>query len=116
MLNFKILYSGFDYEYLIECSLEPKVGEYLISDANIIKGKDNWVLKYPLITITSVENDKINFVVPSEYVEGNSSVLDSISVGEKKEYSYSHDTVATIYDEDYDYTIERRLEIKMVDD
>ena len=112
MLVFKILYGGFDYEYIIDCELEAKAGDYLISDANILKGRDSWVNKHPLITITSVDDEKVNYLIPSEYVEGDFSVADTISLGEKKKYSYNKNCVATIYDEDYDYTIEREIEIE----
>ena len=42
MLVFKILYGGFDYEYIIDCELEAKAGDYLISDANILKCEINF--------------------------------------------------------------------------
>lgn len=112
ILLFKILYSGFDYEYIIDCELEAKVGDYLVSDANILKGRDSWVNKQPLITITSIDGEKVNYMVSSEYVDGDIPVTDTISLGDKKKYSYSKNCVATIYDEDYDYTIEREIEIE----
>ena len=91
---------------------EAKVGDYLVSDANILKGRDSWVNKQPLITITSIDGEKVNYMVSSEYVDGDIPVTDTISLGDKKKYSYSKNCVATIYDEDYDYTIEREIEIE----
>lgn len=111
-LNFKILFSGFDYEYRVVCKLEAKVGKYIISDAEIVKGKKSWVYEYPLITITSVEDDKVDYVIPGEYVEGDFPVMGTIFIGETKEYSCVINATNTIYDEDYDYTIERALEIE----
>ena len=70
MLVFKILYGGFDYEYIIDCELEAKAGDYLISDANILKGRDSWVNKQPMITITSVDDEKVNCLISSECVDG----------------------------------------------
>lgn len=65
-----------------------------------------------MFTIKSVDTKKIEYLVSGKFVEGNSSVFDTIASGEKKEYSYSRDCVATIYDEDYDYTIKNEIVIE----
>ena len=46
------------------------MGDYLISDANILKDRDSWVNKQPMITITSVDDEKVNCLISSEYVDG----------------------------------------------
>ena len=91
--------------------MEAKVGEYILEDKTIVPLKNNSKEK-PLITITSVDNERVSYVVSSEFVEGNFPVSDSITSGEKKEYSYCKECTATIYDEDYDYTIEREMMIE----
>lgn len=45
-------------------------------------------------------------------VEDNFPVSDYITSGETKKYSYCKECTATIYDEDYDYTIEREMMIE----
>ena len=103
--------SGFDYNQRATCLMEAKIGEYILEDKVIVLLKNNSKEK-PLITITSVDDEKVTYVVSSEFVEGNSSVADTISFGEKKEYSYCKECTATIYDEEYDYTIEREMVIE----
>lgn len=103
--------SGFDYNKRATCLMEAKVGEYILEDKTIVPLKNNSKEK-PLITITSVDNERVSYVVSSEFVEGNFPVSDSITSGEKKEYSYCKECTATIYDEDYDYTIEREIMIE----
>ena len=66
----------------------------------------------PIITINSVDAEKVEYVVSGEFVEGKSPVPEIVTIGDKKEYHYSMDATATIYDEDYDYTIEGRLVVE----
>jgi len=108
----KIHSAGFDYNRWAMCMLPLEKGEYTLGGARKLRCEKGWKDSHPLITITSVDEDKMSFVVPSHYVDGNDSVLDSISSGEKKKYSCSRDCVATIYDEDYDYTIKNEIVIE----
>ena len=114
LLLLKVHKSGFDYNNSATCMMKAKVGEYLMIGNELVE-KDKQNLIYPpepIITINTVDAEKVEYVVSSEFVEGKSPVSDVIAAGEKKEYSYSIETTNTIYDEDYDYTIERVLEIE----
>ncbi|MBQ2499664.1 MAG: hypothetical protein II523_06600, partial [Bacteroidales bacterium] len=62
--------------------------------------------------IIGVTPDSVTFEVKSDFTPDNKAFNDTIRRGETKKYEYSHDATATIYDDDYDYTIESRLEIK----
>ena len=114
LLLIKIKMSGFDYNNQVISFMKAKIGEYIVSDKTLVKfDKVNY--KYPtlpMFTIKSVDTEKIEYLVSSEFVEGNSSLFDTITPGEKKKYSYSRDCVATIYDEDYDYTIKNEIVIE----
>ena len=114
LLLIKIKMSGFDYNNQVISLMKAKIGEYIVSDKTFVKfNKANY--KYPtlpMFTIKSVDTEKVEYLVSSEFVEGNSSVFDTITPGEKKKYSYSRDCVATIYDEDYDYTIKNEIVIE----
>lgn len=118
LLLIKIEMSGFDYNNNVVHLMKAKTGEYIVSEKVLVEyDKANY--KYPplpMLTIKSVDSEKVEYLVSSEFVEGNSSVFDFVTSGEKKEYYYSMDCVATIYDEDYDYKIKRRLEIEMIND
>ena len=94
--------------------MKAEVGKYILSEKTLVEmNKQKFRFPpTPVITIDSVESDKVSYVVSNEFVEGNSPVADKISSGEKKEYSYSMEGTATIYDEEYDYTIENEMVIE----
>ena len=105
---------GFDYNNSATCLMKAKVGEYLMIGNELVE-KEKQNLTYPplpIITINSVDAEKVEYVVSGEFVEGKSPVPEIVTIGDKKEYHYSMDATATIYDEDYDYTIEGRLVVE----
>ena len=53
----------------------------------------------------------VSYKVKPEFNPGSVEITDTIRRGESKKYMVSKDGVATIYDEDYDYILESRLEI-----
>lgn len=53
--------------------------------------------------------DSVTFEVKSDFAPDYKAFNDTIRRGETKKYENSHDAVATIYEEDYDYTIESSL-------
>ena len=63
------------------------------------------------IEITEVGPDRVSYKVKPEFIPGSTEISDTVRRGENKKYTVSKDAVATIYDDDYDYTIESRLEI-----
>lgn len=114
LLLLKAHKSGFDYNNNATCLMKAKVGEYLMIRNKLVeKEKQNLIYPpAPIITINSVDTEKVEYIISSEFVEGKSSDSEVIIPGEKKEYYYSMEATATIYDEDYDYTIEGRLVVE----
>ncbi len=69
----------------------------------------NTKLSFNIIEVTP---DSVTFEVKSDFAPDYKTFNDTIRRGETKKYENSHEATATIYDEDYDYTIESRLAIK----
>ena len=85
----------------------------MIGNELVEKEKQNLIYPpLPIITINSVDAEKVEYVVSSEFYKEKSPVSEIVTPGDKKEYHYSMDATATIYDEDYDYTIEGRLVVE----
>lgn len=103
--------SGFDYNKSADCLMKAKVGKFTLSDRKIVE-LDDERRQRPIITITAVDDEKVSYLISSDYVDSSFPVSDSIVSGEKKKYSYTKDAVAKVYDEEYDYTIENSIEIE----
>lgn len=111
IMNLSVFKSGLDYNKRASCLMEAEVDEYIMANKIIVKC-DKGSREIPILTITSVDDEKMSYVVSSDYVEGNSSVVDTIYSGEKKKYSCCIECTARIYDDEYDYTIEREIIIE----
>lgn len=66
------------------------------------------------IEITDVTADSVSFKVRGVFTKDSKEITDTLRRGESRLYADSHEASATIYDEDYDYTIEDSLEIKIL--
>lgn len=105
VLHITVGHSGLDYNRIATVLLIAKEGEYKMDDVSIIKGTKEWRRNQQFITITDIKDDCVKFIIPSDFVEGDSPYYGRIARGEKVELGFSRECVATIYDEDYDYTI-----------
>lgn len=104
-------HSGFDYNYTGTFLMVAEVGEKHYEDAMLISKDSSFNMKQSF-NIIGVTPDSVTFEVKSDFTPDNKAFNDTIRRGETKKYENSHDATATIYDDDYDYTIESRLEIK----
>lgn len=66
------------------------------------------------IEITEVTADSVSFKVRGVFTKDSNEITDTLRRGESKRYEDSHKATATIYDEDYDYTVEDSLEVKVL--
>ncbi len=107
-----IYHSGFDYSRRIVGLIEAKVGEYTLEDALPVLRDKGFDDSEPLITILSVEGGVVKYAVSSSYSEGNSPIVGTVAVDERVEHKHLMKCVATIYDDDYDYEIIRKIDIK----
>ncbi|MBQ9410515.1 MAG: hypothetical protein IJU21_02775 [Bacteroidales bacterium] len=106
--------SGFDYHHTTVCLLNPeKTGLVTFEDVTIVSGsRDN--SHSDIITITEIEADgTLHCIIPSRFCQDGQPAGDEvIRPGETKKYSCEKEATATIYDEDYDYTIAQRITLR----
>ncbi len=57
---------------------------------------------------------QISKSVESQFMKDRKGITDTLRRGESRLYADSHKACATIYDEDYDYTVEDSLEVKVL--
>jgi hypothetical protein len=89
----------------------PKPGINLYENAATLRRDSSFDMEDAGIEILEVGPDSVSYKVKPEFNPGSVEITDTIRRGESKKFTVSKDCVATIYDEDYDYTIECRLEI-----
>lgn len=96
-----------------KCGNKNGKGIFTFADGGSFQAewKDN-KMQMDTVTITAVDDEKVSYLISSDYVDCSFPVSDSIASGEKKKYSYTKDAVAKVYDEEYDYTIENSIEIE----
>ena len=104
-------HQGMDYNYTGRFLIVPKTGMNLYENAATLRRDSSFDMEDAGIEILEVGPDSVSYKVKPEFISGSVEITDTIRRGESKKYAVSKDGVATIYDEDYDYTIERRLEI-----
>lgn len=105
LLHISVEHSGFDYNRSAIVLLHAEVGEFTMENVSILNGTKKWRNNQVLITITDISEGRVKYIVPADFAEGDSPAYGSIERGEKAEYGFSQDATATIYDEEYDYTI-----------
>ena len=106
-------HSGFDYNrtgtFLIPVT--KKKGLVLYEDAVILRKDSSFDMAHTGLELISVTDDSITFVVGASFTKDSKPIEVTIHRGESVRYEDSKDCTATIYDEDYDYTIESYLEV-----
>ena len=115
MLVVKEHHSGFDYDqtgtFLL---LLTEVGYTHYADAMTISKDSSFNMKGSGINIMAVTPDSVTIEVKAKFFADNTAQQVTIHRGESLQFKDARRSTATIYDEDYDYTIEDSLEVKCV--
>lgn len=106
-------HSGFDYNHTGTFLFPAAKGLVRYETAAAISKDSGFGTKQGL-EITEVTPDSVSFVVESQFMKDRKGITDTLRRGESRLYADSHRACATIYDEDYDYTIEDYLEVKVL--
>jgi len=104
-------HQGFDFNYTGTFLLAPRPGMNLFENAATIKRDSSFDMKDAGIEILKAGADSVSYKVKPQFTPDSREITDTVRRGESKKYMVSKDGVATIYDEDYDYTLEESLEI-----
>lgn len=102
---------GFDYNQTGTFLLLAEEGQMDYDKAAVISKDASFPMNNAHLTILEVDQDSVTFHVKSDFAPDYKAFDDTIRRGETKTYQNSKDSTATIYDEDYDYTIESRLNV-----
>lgn len=100
---------GFDYNYTGTFLLIAEVGTMFYENAATIKKDNSFQMSSGSLNIIEVTPDSVTFEVKGAFVPDYKPFNDTIRRGETKEYKNFKNSTATIYGDDYDYTIESRL-------
>lgn len=115
MLIVKEHHSGFDYSQTASFLLPvTEVGYMHYADAMTLRKDSSFHMNDSGLNILAITNDSVTFEVKSVFFADNKAQEITIHRGESLQFKDSHRATATIYDEDYDYTIEDSLEVKCV--
>ena len=106
-------HSGFDYNNTGTFLFPAAEGKVYYEDAVTIARDSSFSTK-GFFEIAEVTEDTVSFIVKGQFVTGGNGFTDTLRRGESRRYENSHAATATIYDEDYDYTIENYLEVKIL--
>ena len=79
--------------------------------AAVIDKDQGFYMKDAYLNIIEVTSDSVTYEVKGSFTKDSKPFHDTIHRGETKEYQDSRNCTATIYDEDYDYTIESSLKV-----
>ena len=104
-------HSSFDYNYTGTFLLVAKKGEMRYENAAVIYKDSSFNMKRGSINIIEVTPESVTYEVKSDFLRDSKAIDETIHRGETKEYKYSKNCTATIYDDDYDYTIESWLKV-----
>lgn len=102
---------GFDYNYTGTFLIPAQKGVIRYDEAATIWKDSSFNMRDADIKITKVTPDSVSYIVKERFRDDDKSPSDTIHRGETKEYKYSRKCTATIYDDDYDYTIENWLKV-----
>jgi len=104
-------HSGFDYNNTGLFLLIAREGVMFYSEGTTLSRDYSFYMKESGIMIMAVTGDSVTFEVSSQFTADNKSFEYTIHRGEKQKFEDIREGTATIYDEDYDYTIKDSLEI-----
>ena len=105
MLKIRFYRHGFDYSQTMLCLLKAKEGPKQTEDLTYLSGDRFSPSDKAAITILAVDHDSVSYEVPGKYFDDFQPRQDTIRRGETKDYKHETKETATIYDDDYDYTI-----------
>ena len=102
---------GFDYNYTGTFLFAAKVGKMDYESAAVIHKDQDFHMKGAFLNILEVTSDSVTYEVKGDFTKDSKPFNDTIHRGETKDYQFYKNCTATIYDEDYDYTIESSLKV-----
>lgn len=102
---------GFDYNYTGTFLLMAQKGQMRYENAATIRKDQSFQMRDAYLNIIEVTPNSVTYEVEGCFTSGRKPFNDTISRGETKEYSDRKKCTATIYGEDYDYTIESSLTV-----
>lgn len=105
MLKLKVHCHGFDYSETMACMLKVEEGPKSFSDVTYLSGDRFSESENTIITILSFDHDSVTYEVAGRYFKDFQPRQDTICRGETKDYHHETKKTATIYDDDYDYTV-----------
>jgi hypothetical protein len=105
---------GFDYNYTGKFLFAAEQGTMRYENAATLRKDSSFNMRDAYIDIVEVTSDSVTYTVKGDFTADSKAFNDTIRRGETKKYEDSRDCTATIYDEDYDYTIESWIEIVCV--
>ena len=104
-------HSGFDYHQSARFFFPAVKGFQPYEKAITLFKDSNFQMNGAGIEILDVTEDTVRYLVKAEFTKDRKDFEDSIRRGETKKYERSVERTATIYDDDYDYTVDDCLEI-----
>ena len=102
---------GFDYSHGTSFLVMTRVGDIKNSDAVLLQQGYRFDPNETLIKILEITDDSLTYEIDKLYFEDRTSHVDTIRRGEKKSYRNERTAYATIYDEEYDYTVAHEFTI-----
>ena len=102
---------GFDYNYTGTFLFAAEKGQMDYEAAAVINKDTDFHMKGAYLNIIEVTSDSVIYEVKGVFTKDSKPFNDTIHRGETKTYHDSRNCTATIYDEDYDYTIESSLTV-----
>ena len=106
-------HSGFDYNNT-GTFLFPAEKTFVRYGSAVAIERDSTFSTNQGIEITEVTADSVSFKVRGAFVADGKSFTDTLRRSESQRYEDSHRATATIYDDDYDYTVDDYLEVKVL--
>lgn len=106
-------HSGFDYNNT-GTFLFPAEKTFVRYGSAVAIERDSTFSTNQGIEITEVTADSVSFKVRGAFVADGKSFTDTLRRSESQRYEDSHRATATIYDDDYDYTVNDYLEVKVL--
>lgn len=104
-------HKGFDYSYGASFLVMTKKGNIKNEDAILLQQGYRFDPNEVLIKVLEITDDSVTYEIDKLYFNDHENHVDTIHRGEKKSYKSEKDARATIYDENYDYTIEHEMTI-----
>lgn len=106
-------HSGFDYNNT-GTFLFPAAKGLVRYDSAMAISRDSGFNTNQGIELTDVTEDSVSFEVRGAFMADGKPITDTLRRGESRRHESSHNATATIYDENYHYTIEHYLEVRVL--